>query len=145
MILSAVHPAVIGFCAERCIELLRPAEPYARGRYTAEQLLGMAQSMPDTTLWVAYESADDIVAAFVTKIIEYPNMLSLYFLAAGSVPHSMKTWFPLAKKTFTEYARKCKCSRIEALGRPGWTRFLRKYQVKADMTLLELDIGRRRL
>jgi len=88
-------------------------------------------------LWISWNvKTNNVEAAIVTEIIDYPRLRSCrYFLAGGT---NMKSWFNPIKKQIEQWAKLNKCQRIELVGRKGWVKWLKDYKQKHIILMKEL-------
>ena len=75
-------------------------------------------------------------AAFVTRIVIYPHCKALQITSCGG--RNLRKWLPEAEKLFEAFARYHGCSRLEIIGRKGWTRIFKNEKVAAVTITREL-------
>ena len=76
-------------------------------------------------LWVVMNEDDKIIAAFTTRLIQYPRRRALALDWVGG--ERMKEWEDQLIDTMRRYATELECSHLEGYGRKGWGRALKKY------------------
>jgi hypothetical protein len=76
-------------------------------------------------LWVVIDEKDDLIAAFTTRLIVYPQRKALALDWVGGT--RMKEWEDQLIDTMRRYANELDCSHLEGYGRKGWGRALKKY------------------
>ena len=76
-------------------------------------------------LWVVMNEDDKIVAAFTTRLIQYPRRRALALDWVGGT--QMKEWEDQLIDTMKRYGNESGCSHLEGYGRKGWGRALKKY------------------
>ena len=76
-------------------------------------------------LWVVIDEQDDVIAAFTTRLIVYPQRKALALDWVGGT--RMKEWEDQLIDTMRRYANELDCSHLEGYGRKGWGRVLKKY------------------
>ena len=76
-------------------------------------------------LWVVMNEDDKIVAAFTTRLIQYPRRRALALDWVGGT--QMKEWEDQLIDTMKRYGNELGCSHLEGYGRKGWGRALKKY------------------
>ena len=88
-------------------------------------------------LWISWNvKTNNVEAAIVTEIIDYPRLRSCrYFLAGGT---NMKSWFNPIKEQIEQWAKLNKCQRIELVGRKGWVKWLKDYKQKHIILMKDL-------
>lgn len=86
-------------------------------RYTTDYILKSIRNI-DKQLWVATDG-QDIHAALVTSIVEYPTGLRELeiFIAGGK---DLDKWMVQAIKTFSAFGKANKCIALSGGGRKGW-------------------------
>ncbi len=88
-------------------------------------------------VWIAFEE-DEILAFGATAIHTYPlrKVFSVIFSAGGKLGQ----WADDMMDMWMSYARDSGCSSIEVTGRPGWTRFLKRYGFEFLCTTVEREL-----
>ena len=76
-------------------------------------------------LWVVMNEDDKIIAAFTTRLIQYPRRRALALDWVGGT--QMKEWEDQLIETMKRYANELGCSHLEGYGRKGWGRALKQY------------------
>ena len=76
-------------------------------------------------LWVVMNEDDKIIAAFTTRLIQYPRRKALALDWVGGT--QMKEWEDQLIDTMKRYGNELGCSHLEGYGRKGWGRALKKY------------------
>ena len=76
-------------------------------------------------LWVVMDEDDNIIAAFTTRLIVYPQRKALALDWVGGT--RMKEWEDQLISTMRKYANELGCSHLEGYGRKAWGRALKKY------------------
>jgi len=76
-------------------------------------------------LWVVLDEEDNIIAAFTTRLLVYPQRKGLALDWVGGT--RMKEWEDQLINTMRKYANELGCSHLEGYGRKGWGRALKKY------------------
>ncbi len=76
-------------------------------------------------LWVVMDEEDNIIAAFTTRLLVYPQRKGLALDWVGGT--RMKEWEDQLINTMRRYANELGCSHLEGYGRKGWGRALKKY------------------
>jgi hypothetical protein len=84
-------------------------------------------------LWVVAER-DKIQGVVVTEVIEFPNITSLRVVTLSG--EGFQEWKRELDQRLEQFARVVGAKRIEAVGRPGWTRALRDLQYKPAYTIV---------
>lgn len=76
-------------------------------------------------LWVVMNEDDKVIAAFTTRLIQYPRRRALALDWVGGT--QMKEWEDQLIDTMKRYGNELGCSHLEGYGRKGWGRALKKY------------------
>ena len=76
-------------------------------------------------LWVVMDEEDNIIAAFTTRLLVYPQRKGLALDWVGGT--RMKEWEDQLISTMRKYANELGCSHLEGYGRKAWGRALKKY------------------
>ncbi|MEK9985993.1 MAG: hypothetical protein VW879_14745, partial [Opitutae bacterium] len=90
------------------------------------RLIDVLKGILDDTyvLWVVFDN-DEIIAAFTTRIIEYPQRRSMALDWVGG--SRMKEWLDIGMEKVIEFASLNNCEHLEGYGRKAWGRALSKY------------------
>ena len=106
---------------------------------TKIQLIDVLKGILDDTyiLWVVFEE-DDVVAAFTTRIIEYPQRRSMALDWVGG--SRMKEWFDIGMEKVIEFASLNNCEHLEGYGRKAWGRALSKYGFYPEYIAFRMEI-----
>lgn len=103
--------------------LLAPAVAGSGGRVTMRNVFeGLEASR--YLLWVAHQEDNVVAAALLTRVTAYPNRRMLTIDAAGGT--ELSGWAEEADRTFRAFARQSGLDGVEAHGRAGWARALRR-------------------
>lgn len=89
-------------------------------------------------LWISFDETGAIVCFAATAVHEYPlrKVFSCIFCAGDH----MDLWADKMMSMLMDYARDCGCASIELTGRPGWTRFLKRYGFDFLCTTVEREL-----
>lgn len=117
-----VPPPMVATVWPQALALLQPAIDLTRGCYEPEDVLAFCES-GETQLWLAVEG-EEIIAAYVTEIVNYPRKRRIRATFAGSRPHTMKEWLEPMVHSIELASRQWGCQGIEAFGRKGWSKFV---------------------
>lgn len=133
MKIGLVAPSDAGVVWTVAKPLLELSVPYSGGRYTIEDMYEDI-SRGNQHLWLIAtdENPREPIAAFTTRIIEYPSLkvLSCQFCGGEGLPD----WIDAVDDILARFARDGGCSDIEMTGRPGWSRVLPE-QWRTEFTL----------
>ncbi len=75
-------------------------------------------------LWVVMNEDDKVIAAFTTRLIQYPRRRALALDWVGGT--QMKEWEDQLIDTMKRYGNELGCSHLEGYGRQGWGRALKQ-------------------
>lgn len=101
--------------------LARPIE-MSKGCYLPEDVLGACQA-GHMQLWIAADG-EDLVAAYVTEITNYPRKKVIRAVFAGGKPHTMDRWLEPMTAAIEDMGKQFGCSSITAMGRKGWAKIV---------------------
>lgn len=90
-------------------------------------------------LWVARDDDGPVVAAFTTRVAQYPLKRMLVVDACGG--SEMGEWLAVVVDTFRRFARDSGLDGVEMYGRAGWARALRRYGWRSPLVLCEIDVA----
>jgi hypothetical protein len=95
-------------------------------------------------LWVVMSDDKNVVAAFTTRLIVYPQRKALALDWVGGT--RMREWSDDMIETMTRYAEELGCHHLEGYGRKAWGRYLNKYGFQPEYIAyrMELKDGRRK-
>ena len=124
MKVSLVPQEAIGSVWKDVDEILKRAVDTVKDKSEVIDILtGVYEGM--YALWVVMNEDDKIIAAFTTRLIQYPRRRALALDWVGGT--QMKEWEDQWVDTMKRYANELDCSHIEGYGRKGWGRALKKY------------------
>ena len=89
-------------------------------------------------LWVVMNDEDKVIAAFTTRLIQYPRRRALALDWVGGT--QMKEWEDQLIDTMKRYANELDCSHLEGYGRKGWGRALKKYGFYAEYIAYRMEL-----
>ncbi len=116
--------------------LLEPAIKGSGGRWQNEYVFA-ALITGQHKLWTVLDD-DDLIAAFTTEILDYPEkrMLAIHFLGGDSFDKWYPTWF----KAVTTHGKQHGCEGIESNARAGFWRWLKLDGWKRTSVFYEIKI-----
>ncbi len=124
MKVSLVPQEAIGSVWKDVDEILKRAVDTVKDKSEVIDILtGIYEGM--YVLWVVMNEDDKIIAAFTTRLIQYPRRRALALDWVGGT--QMKEWEDQLIETMKRYANELDCSHLEGYGRKGWGRALKKY------------------
>jgi len=102
---------------------LEKAAEYTYGRYEEIDILHECV-INKFNLWVAYREGPEYIGAACTEILKYPRKkaLSVVFLSGDD----FSEWMPEIDQKFVDFAKVMECDFVEACGRAGWERKVKK-------------------
>lgn len=109
---------------------------YTHGRYETDDIL-VAIYNNEQQLWVAFDE-EGIKGVAVTSICAYPRKSALVIVFCAGT--KMVEWVGLLQDTLRRFALDNNCSAIEASGRKGWSRFMRKRGVSPLWYSIEMPL-----
>lgn len=124
MKVSLVPQEAIGSVWKDVDEILKRAVDTVKDKSEVIDILtGIYEGM--YALWVVMNEDDKIIAAFTTRLIQYPRRRALALDWVGGT--QMKEWEDQLIDTMKRYGNELGCSHLEGYGRKGWGRALKKY------------------
>ena len=124
MRVSLVPKEAVGSVWKDVDEILKRAVDTVKDKSEVIDILtGVYEDM--YALWVVMNDEDKVIAAFTTRLIQYPRRRALALDWVGGT--QMKEWENQLIDTMKRYANKLDCSHLEGYGRKGWGRALKKY------------------
>ena len=104
---------------------VKKATDYTYGRYKEIDVLHDCL-IGKFNLWIVYREEEEVdyIGAAVTEVLQYPRKkaLSVVFLSGDD----FSEWMPEIDKKFVDFATVLECDFVEACGRAGWERKVKK-------------------
>ncbi len=124
MRVSLVPKEAVGSVWKDVDEILKRAVDTVKDKSEVIDILtGVYEDM--YALWVVMNDEDKVIAAFTTRLIQYPRRRALALDWVGGT--QMKEWEDQLIDTMKRYGNELGCSHLEGYGRKGWGRALKKY------------------
>mgnify|MGYP003133327321 FL=1 len=124
MRVSLVPKEAVGSVWKDVDEILKRAVDTVKDKSEVIDILtGVYEDM--YALWVVMNEDDKVIAAFTTRLIQYPRRRALALDWVGGT--QMKEWEDQLIDTMKRYGNELGCSHLEGYGRKGWGRALKKY------------------
>jgi len=121
---SLVPKEAVGSVWKDVDEILKRAVDTVKDKSEVIDILaGVYEDM--YALWVVMNDDDKVIAAFTTRLIQYPRRRALALDWVGGT--QMKEWEDQLIDTMKRYGNELGCSHLEGYGRKGWGRALKKY------------------
>lgn len=121
---------------ERSGQLVNKALIRTEGEYNLEDIRDHLESK-DMQLW-DIEVNGELKASVVTQILVFPQKKKLRGVALGGKDH--KEWFDELTTFFSRFAKAFGCTSLELVGRPGWTKSLKRYGYRETYRILECEV-----
>jgi hypothetical protein len=125
MQLSLVPHGVIHTALPQVIPYLKVSEEWTRGRSNIDDILNFILS-GRMQLWVVLED-QQIHGHLITEVKDYPRCKMFVVQYCAMEPHVLASVEDQMQEFAEAYARKTGCAGIEFVGRPGWTKSMKKY------------------
>lgn len=135
MKVSLVPASLIDTCWDQVEGYLEKACKYTYGRYTPDDIKEMIED-DYFHLWIAYD--DKIYGVVVTQFMTYPRSKHLSMSFCGGV--NFAKWHDPMIELLKKFARDMGCDGIEATGRVGWSKLLKKNGHKSRWVTFELPV-----
>ena len=118
------------------LPVMKEAEGFWRGRMDAKHVLHECM-MGRMQLWIVADHIDNIEAAIVTQVADYPNLrVCRYVLVSGT---GLQLWED-SDEVLTAWAQARGCSMIEATGRAGWKSRMKQHGWTSPTVIFEKEI-----
>jgi hypothetical protein len=141
MMITQVPIDLLGLVWPSVSILFEPAMKYANGRFDQDDVLDDLKK-GITGLWIAVADDDEIVAAIVVRVIDYPKRRFARYDLVGSKPNTIvEKWGYLLFEAIENHARTVMgCSGIEGGGRHGWVKMSSLIGYKPAGAIVEKDL-----
>jgi len=123
--LSLVPQGMIHQVAAQVIPYLQESERWTRGRSTVDDILHFVFS-GRMQLWVVLDD-DQIYGHLITEVKQYPKCKMFLVQYCAMQPHIMSLIEDKMQELAERYAKEAGCAGIEFVGRPGWSKSMKKY------------------
>jgi hypothetical protein len=90
-------------------------------------------------LWVVLDEDNNIVAAFTTRLIVYPQRRALALDWVGGT--RIKEWGDQMIEVASRYASELGCEHLEGYGRKGWGRFFEKRGLYPEYIAYRMELS----
>jgi hypothetical protein len=137
MIVSAVPANCVWQIEDAIRPLIKKLGVHMGNRFDEETLIETLKE-GKMSLWISFNEEGLIRAFAATAIHEYPlrKVFSCIFCAG----EKMDEWADDMMSMLMSYARDNGCRSIELTGRPGWTRYLKRYGFDFLCTTVEREL-----
>lgn len=116
-------------------ELARAAQT-TRGKFSADDIYaGLLNDL--YLLWVIARN-QTVIAAFTTRIIEYPQKRAMALDWVGG--HKMSEWLSIALDAVRAHANANGCTSVEGYGREAWGRVLSKHGFEPEYIAYRMEL-----
>ena len=123
--ISAVPPEELANVWLDCKKWLKGATDTAVGKFHVDDIYTGSQN-GTYVVWIVIDSDlpldDQIIGAFTSRIISYPNRLAMAVDWLGGT--RMSEWIDLGNDMMHKYAKEMGCKHLEIYGRKAWGRVL---------------------
>jgi hypothetical protein len=106
------------------------------GEYTTTDIKDLCQTQ-QMQLWVKYED-DTVRGAFVTQILNYPQMKILLVLLLGG--NDFIKWRDEVDEVLFKFGKEHSCKFVEFFGRKGWGNYLKDINYKEQVRMFSKEI-----
>lgn len=115
-----IPPTAVAVAWPQALPLLEKPIGMSKGCYLPEDVLAACQT-GGMQLWLAAEG-EDLLAAYVTEIVDYPRKRIVRAAFAGGVPQTMDRWLEPMVNMIEAWSKQVGCQSFAATGRKGWSR-----------------------
>lgn len=112
------------------------------GRIELQDIFEMC-SVGKANLWVVYNDDvqnDEIVAAFITHVIDYPNRKAMSIPWVGGSKGRLFEWYQQMLDTVEMFASQSGCQHMEGYGRDAWGKFLGREGWRKKHNVFEKEV-----
>jgi hypothetical protein len=123
--LSLVPYQYLADVVPRVLPYIKVSEQWTRGRSTATDLLSFIFS-GRMQLWIVLDE-QNIYGHLITEVKEYRQCKMFVIQHCAMEPHIMVNVEDKMQELAEKYAKEAGCAGIEFVGRPGWSKSMKKY------------------
>lgn len=139
MKITAVNPELIDLVWDDIRDMLEGATDTAGKKFDVEDV--RTQALQNIyVIWIIMDDNSDnkIVAAFTTRLVQYPKRMALAVDWLGG--SRMREWIDDMNDIMFRYAKDLGCGHIEGYGRKAWGRWLGKRGWEPAYTCYEAEV-----
>jgi len=123
--LSLVPHGLIHTVVGQITPYLRISEEWTKGRSSVDDILGFLFS-GRMQLWIVLDY-QKIYGHLITEVKQYPRCKMFVVQYCAMEPHVMAKVEDKMQELAEKYAKESGCAGIEFVGRPGWSKSMKKY------------------
>jgi hypothetical protein len=139
MQLSLVPHGVIYTVLPQIISFLKVSEEWTRGRSTVDDILSFVLS-GRMQLWVVFDD-DGVHGHLITEVKHYPQCKMFVIQYCAMEPHTLAAVEDRMQELAEAYAKETGCAGIEFVGRPGWTKSMKRYGYDVQSVMFQKFFG----
>jgi len=106
------------------------------GEYTTDDIKQLCQSK-QMQLWIKWDD-EEVKGAFVTQILNYPQMKILLVLLLGG--NDFIKWRDEVDEVLLKFGKEHNCKYVEFFGRKGWGNYLKDINYKEQVRMFSKEI-----
>jgi hypothetical protein len=106
------------------------------GEYTTDDIKQLCQSK-QMQLWIKWDD-EEVKGAFVTQILNYPQMKILLVLLLGG--NDFIKWRDEVDEVLQRFGKEHNCKFVEFFGRKGWGNYLKDINYKEQVRMFSKEI-----
>ena len=106
------------------------------GEYTTDDIKQLCQSK-QMQLWIKWDD-EEVKGAFVTQILNYPQMKILLVLLLGG--NDFIKWRDEVDEVLQRFGKEHNCKFVEFFGRKGWGNYLKDINYKEQSRMFTKEI-----
>jgi len=106
------------------------------GEYTTDDIKQLCQSK-QMQLWIKWDD-EEVKGAFVTQILNYPQMKILLVLLLGG--NDFIKWRDEVDEVLQRFGKEHNCKFVEFFGRKGWGNYLKDINYKEQVRMFAKEI-----
>jgi len=123
--ISLVPYGMIGSVVPNVLKYLEVSEKWSRGRSVVDDILRFLFTN-QMQLWVVLDE-ENIYGHIITEIKQYPQAKMFVIQYCAMEPHHLAAVEEQMQEVAERFAKDNGCAGIEFMGRPGWSRSMKKY------------------
>jgi len=138
---TPVFPNLIPKVWDRVEPMISLACEHSHGRFSSGDVLDELVTGAQV-LWILYSGDDELLVCLTTSVCQYPGRRMLSVPFCGGLPGASH-WIShreLIVEKLVDWAKRNKCSGIEASGRPAWEKVLSPMGFKKTYTTVTLNV-----
>ena len=122
---SLVPYGLLSTVVPKVLKYLEVSQQWARGRVTVDDILRFVFT-GQMQLWVVLNETD-VLGHIMTEVKQYPQKKMFVVQYCAMEPHILEQVEDRMQELAEKFAKDTGCAGIEFVGRPGWSKSMKKY------------------